>query len=134
MAFCSHCGAEISPEDSSCPKCSKVTGPATTTTTTTTPSYNPYKNPTTAALIAIIGGIFGFMGIRHIYAGRIAKGIFIMIGGIVLFYAGILTLIILVGIPLLIIYAGIWIWQIFDARNTARNFNEHVQATGREPW
>ena len=74
------------------------------------------------------------MGIGHIYAGKIAKGLFILIGGIVLFYVGVFTLIILIGIPLLLIYAGIWIWQIFDARNTARKFNERVQATGKEPW
>jgi TM2 domain-containing membrane protein YozV len=85
-------------------------------------------------LIAIIGGIFGFMGIGHIYAGKIGKGVFILIGGIVLFYVGVFTLIILIGIPLLVIYAGIWIWQIFNARTTARKFNEHVQATGKEPW
>lgn len=130
MPFCSSCGAEISPGSSFCPRCGKAAG---FSNNSPAPPYNPYKNPTTAALIAIIGGIFGFMGIGHIYAGNLGKGLFILIGGIVLFFAGIFTVFIGVGIVLLIIYLAIWIWQIFDARTTARKFNEHVQATGREP-
>jgi len=35
-----------------------------------------------------------------------------------------------VGIP----YLALWFWQIFDARDQARKFNEKVQSTGTEPW
>jgi TM2 domain-containing membrane protein YozV len=136
MSFCAHCGAAISPEAISCPKCGQpnTAGTSTSLTASAQTRQLPYKSPGTAALIAIIGGIFGFMGIGHIYAGKVGKGIFILIGGIVLFFIGIFTLFILIGIPLLIVYAGVWIWQIFDARSTARKFNERVQATGKEPW
>lgn len=133
MVFCSHCGKEVASTGTNfCPNCGQsLTGQVT-------PNYNPYKNPTTAALIAIIGGIFGFMGIGHIYAGKIGKGIIILVGGIILFAVGLLTLSFffgfVAGIPLLIIYFVIWIWQIFDARATARKFNEHLKATGKEPW
>src|SRR5438093_5107104 len=104
MTFCEHCGTELSPEAPICPKCGQPIRGKTIPSTVQT-AYNPYKNPTTAALMAIIGGIFGFMGIGHIYAGKIGKGIFILIAGIVLFIVGIVTLFIVVGIPLLIIYA-----------------------------
>jgi hypothetical protein len=31
-------------------------------------------------------------------------------------------------------YLVLWIWQIFNARELAKKFNESVQATGKEPW
>jgi hypothetical protein len=33
-----------------------------------------------------------------------------------------------------IAYFVLWIWQIFNARNLAKKFNESVRKTGKEPW
>jgi ABC-type transport system involved in cytochrome c biogenesis permease subunit len=33
-----------------------------------------------------------------------------------------------------IAYFVLWIWQIFNARNLAKKFNESVRETGKEPW
>jgi hypothetical protein len=156
VVFCKHCGKEL-PGDGNifCPNCGKsakeTTEAQTTTsaaTTTTVPmGYHPYKSPGTAALIAIIGGIFGLPGIGHIYVGKIGKGIMILVSGIVLFFLGILSLMAgaalgpaglaagaLLGIVLMIAYVAIWIWQIFNARTMAKQFNEHVKTYGKEPW
>lgn len=100
----------------------------------TTPPYNPYKNPTTAVLIAAIGGIFGISGIGHMYVGKIMKGIIILIAGFILAAVGALTVAMYIGIPLLIGYLALWIWQIFDARKLANQFNEYYQTNQRPPW
>jgi ABC-type transport system involved in cytochrome c biogenesis permease subunit len=33
-----------------------------------------------------------------------------------------------------IAYFVLWIWQIFNARNLAKKFNESIRKTGKEPW
>jgi predicted RNA-binding Zn-ribbon protein involved in translation (DUF1610 family) len=70
MVFCKSCGAEIADVINTkyCPKCGYLL--AGQNSATMAAGYNPYKNPTTAALIAIIGGIPGFLGIGHIYTGN----------------------------------------------------------------
>ena len=130
-----------------CPNCGKSAADTTVTQTTVPVGYNPYKNPTTAALIAIIGGIFGFPGIGHIYVGKLAKGILILVSGIILFVVGLIALMAgaalgpvgfaagaMLGIILMIAYVAIWIWQIFNARSLAKQFNEYVKVHGKEPW
>lgn len=147
MPFCKHCGKEVADTDTKfCPKCGKSLDdqPAAPTVPV---GYNPYKNPSTAALIAIIGGLFGFPGIGHIYVGKIMRGILILISGIILFVVGMIAIFAgaalgpagfaagaVFGSILIIIYIVIWIWQIFNARTLAKQFNEHVKATGKEPW
>jgi len=92
------------------------------------------KNPGTTALIATIGGLFGFLGLGHIYLGEVRRGLLLMIIGWILEIGGIaLTKIFLfstligvtiigavIGIPMLLIYFVLWIWQIFDAYNKAK--------------
>ena len=91
--------------------------------------YNPYKNPTNAVLIAAIGGLFGFSGIGHMYVGKVVKGIVILVGGLVLFVLGFFT----IGVTF-VLYFILWIWQIFDARKLANQFNESLQNSGKQPW
>jgi TM2 domain-containing membrane protein YozV len=96
--------------------------------------YNPYKNPTTAVLIAAIGGLFGVSGMGHMYVGKVTKGILILVAGLILAVVGGLTAAFLVGIPLLIGYLALWIWQIFDARKLANQYNEYLKTNGKQPW
>lgn len=148
MPFCKHCGKELGADAAVCPNCGQPSkDQQSVSASTVSVGYNPYKNPTTAALIAIIGGIFGFPGIGHIYVGRIARGILILISGLILFFVAMFALLAgsvagpagfavgaIFGVILSIIYVAIWIWQIFNARTLAKRFNEHVKATGKEPW
>lgn len=77
MVFCKNCGKELpSAESVICPAC----GVSQRDTTDTIVALQP-KNSRTATIIALIAGIFGFNGIGHIYLGKTAFGIGIMIIG-----------------------------------------------------
>jgi len=78
------------------------------------------KDPGIAALIATIGGIFGFLGLGHIYAGAIGTGILLMISYWILVFLGILLLPFLIGIPILIVAAILWFFNIYHAYKVAK--------------
>ena len=134
--FCSNCGSSLTDKSASCPQCGH-----TKTTFNTPPSPNLsgtphtllYKSEGTALILAIILGLFGLNGIGHLYLGKISRGVGLLIGSIVLFWVGIATLIFVVGAVLLVIYFLLFIWQIIDAKNQCRAYNEYVQANGKAP-
>jgi hypothetical protein len=164
IRFCSSCGKEL-PHDNVayCPNC----GVANTVSASVhqgpvqqSPVFvqAPYKSPGTAMLIALIAGIFGLLGIGHIYVGKLRRGILLLIGGLALmglvaacmfsynadmiyarygYYSdndnsagGLLFL----GIIFSLSYFALFVWQILDVRSSARKFNDLVKATGKEPW
>jgi hypothetical protein len=150
--FCSNCGEklDLNTEIKKCSKCGNDVHMIQSNTKVV--EQLPYKSPGTAALIAFIGGIFGLVGIGHIYVGKVHVGIILLISSLVIyallalniFFSGFsmgLTesnnvnpapfMMIIIGA---IGYLGLWIWQIFDARNLAKKFNESVRSTGKEPW
>ncbi|WP_456469306.1 hypothetical protein [Archaeoglobus sp.] len=100
------------------------------------------KNPGTAAVLALVFGFFGLWGIGHVYVGRIARGIGLLLLGLLL---GMLVVISLFGIfsePALgSLFLGItatasivgWIWQTYDAYNLAKYYNQQIDQ-GVEPW
>ena len=72
------------------------------------------KEPGIAAVLSFI-----FVGLGQIYNGQIGKGIsFIVIGVIFLF-----TMLLLIGF---ILYPLFWIYNIYDAYNTAKNINSGI--------
>lgn len=95
-----------------------------------------------AALLALLPGIFGIMGIGHIYVGKFRRGMLILAVGLLLnfltwasftlsmrmFGFGFMASF-LFGIVLLVV----WVGQVFDAYRLAGVYNRHVQAYGR-PW
>lgn len=114
-----------------------------------------YKSSGTAALLAFVGAIFGLPGIGHIYVGRIGRGLLILASGFVLYIFSWLSLLggVFGGIfggnqaglqmfqagastafVFILMYFGLLIWHIFDARSLAKKLNEHVQLTGKELW
>jgi TM2 domain-containing membrane protein YozV len=117
-------------------------------------SYVPYKSPGTAALLAFIGGIFGILGIGHFYAGKIGRGIIILIFGLILAGAimgsslSILAMqsnsienessgegsAIAIGLFSGVVYFILFIWQIFSARGLAKKYNSLARTLGTEPW
>ena len=137
--YCSNCGErfDLNEEIKKCPKCGIDLQKESIHTTSSVVNQLPYKSPGTAALIAFIGGIFGLPGIGHIYIGKVGKGIGILIAGIII--AALLVFItisfeIILSFILGIAYLALWIWQIFNARKLAKEFNESVRITGKEPW
>lgn len=136
-AFCRNCGKELPSVDSViCPAC----GVAQREIAPTVVSIQT-KNSGTTTIIALVAGIFGFCGIGHIYIGKTAFGIVIMIiGWLFAFLAAIgvfgsmndsgVVLLSIAGIG----YIAYWIWQAYDANKKAKYYNEYVKTNGKEPW
>jgi len=76
---------------------------------------NTEKSEGTALILAIILGLFGLVGIGHLYLGRIGKGIGMLVIGIIC----------LVFIPYTMFISGIvllaiFIYALVDIRSIAR--------------
>jgi len=96
----------------------------------------PYRSPIKSALIAFIGGVFGLLGMGHMYVGKKRRGFGILTLGLVLFAVS-LSLSFLsppIAIILGIAYIIMFIRQIFNAIKFAKEFNETVRTTGKKPW
>jgi TM2 domain-containing membrane protein YozV len=93
------------------------------------------KNPGVAALLAFLVGI-AFMGVGHIYVGKIGRGIVLLIAGLAL--RGLAFMFILGSfitvIAIVILSLAVWVWQTYDAYKLAKQFNAHVQQHGKAPW
>ncbi len=156
MPFCKQCGGEIPQDARFCPYC------GADQTSYAPPQPPPAqagletKNTGLAAVLALIFGIFGLWGVGHIYVGKIGRGLALLILGIILEWVlgffvffgmmlggmygmhryGLPTL--LGGFAGLIVWIlvtlAIFIWQIYDAYNLAKHYNEHVQRYRRAPW
>ena len=120
--YCLTLAAKFAP----CPKCGYV---KTKYNPTVPPQGALYKNEGTGLILSIVLGLFCLNGIGQIYAGKVGRGIAIMVGSWVLIVVGVLTM----GIGL-IAYLAIFIWQIFDTKKLCREFNEYVSQNGRPPW
>lgn len=73
--FCASCGTRVQAE------AQQTTTTAANTGATTVPGV---KSKSTALILEVVAGLFGFLGIGWIYAGETQKGILILIGNFVL--------------------------------------------------
>ena len=106
--FCVNCGAKIDAKAEICPKCGVRVAPPPT------PQRQEYVERKSEGIAAVLS--FLFVGLGQIYNGEIGKGfLFIIIGIICLF-----SIILLIG---LILYPLFWIYNIYDAYNTAKKIN-----------
>ncbi len=146
MPQCPNCGREVSLNSQFCPYC----GAAQTKTPSTNadPSQTrsvivQYKSPGVAVVLALILGVFGLMGIGHIYVGKVSKGLsLLIIGGIlgILTWGSFITGFVTFGFGFAVsvlfgfILFVLWVWQIYDVYALANLFNRRVQETGTAPW
>ncbi len=152
MSNCAYCGQEIPAESQFCRYCGAQVGGAPNQPAQGPPQYQQYqpvyaippKNTGVAVILALIGGLFGFMGIGHLYIGKIGKGIALLILGFVLFAVSIAV----VFLAFITISPGLWIliflpwiiwlilliYQTVDAYNLSNKYNAELQRTGRAPW
>ena len=107
--FCVNCGAEIDARAEICPKCGVRVAPPPPSAAPTVPAAR--KNEGMAAVLSFL-----FVGLGQIYNGEIGKGIIFLIIGIILVF----TMFILIGF---ILYPLFWIYNIYDAYNTAKKIN-----------
>jgi hypothetical protein len=161
--FCSNCGnkLDLNAEIRNCPQCGMDLAHSTHQPLSSSPVVGslPFKNPRTAALIALIGGIFALPGIGHMYVRKLGTGAGILIGGFILYaiaFAIIISVtstrayeaqysltgnaspisIALMTIILVLVigYIVLFVWQIFSASNLAKKFNRLAKAMGTQPW
>lgn len=95
---------------------------------------NYYKSEGTTLVLAIVLGILGINGVGHIYVGKIGKGIWILIGSLILLAIGIATVAFMVGYALIFVYVLIWIWQIIDSKKICKEYNDYLRQTGKTLW
>jgi TM2 domain-containing membrane protein YozV len=110
--FCVNCGAKIDAKAEICPKCGVRVAPPPT------PPRKEYVERKSEGIAAVLS--FLFVGLGQIYNGEIGKGfLFIIIGVICLF-----SIIFLIGF---ILYPLFWIYNIYDAYNTAKKINAGLE-------
>jgi TM2 domain-containing membrane protein YozV len=122
------------------------------------PAYaaaRPHKDPGIAALLALFLGFLGILGIGHIYAGKLAKGLILLVVGLLfaplafifIFFsfvpfiamgrgiglglgAALLVVVVILGVA----WLAIRIWSTVDAYRTAEEYNARVAVSGVPPW
>jgi len=142
MPFCPNCGREVSTGSAFCPSC----GASLNATSYSPPPVGtvtmlPQKSEGEAVLLALILGLFGLWGVGHMYAGKVGKGIVLLVAGLIfggLFWVSIILTIILIGFVGIVLFGIVlfvgWLWQTYDAYKTTKAYNDIARQTGRAPW
>lgn len=137
--FCGNCGKPNDSENEFCSKCGSPlkTKPRVAQNTNAYQRPVEWKSESITLLLSILLGLFGLQGVGHLYVGKIGKGIGILIGSIILAVVAIILIATgigaIVGIPLLIVYLIMFIWQIIDSRNLCREYNRYLEQHQRPP-
>lgn len=143
--FCQQCGRELAPGAQFCSYCGAPAGGAgpqgAYTNYRTLPAH---KDTGVALILALVLGLFALMGIGQIYVGRTARGIAILLGGLLIeglavslvfasFFGGPVAGLFTIAIVSLADLAY-YLWQAYDAYDLVQQYNRAVDATGRVPW
>lgn len=88
--ICQKCGAAVDEGAAFCPSCGTALQTQAQQTTTASSSIGAgasampgVKSKSTALILEVVAGLFGFLGIGWIYAGETQKGIVILVGNLV---------------------------------------------------
>jgi len=139
--FCGNCGTPLASKLAPCSKCGhvKTTFAPSANYGTPQPNYGApspgmplnmlYKNSGTGIIVSVVLGFFALCGIGQMYAGRVGRGVAILIVGWVILAIGILTM----GIGLLL-YLGFFIWQVYDTNQLCKQYNYALSTSGQPPW
>jgi predicted RNA-binding Zn-ribbon protein involved in translation (DUF1610 family)/TM2 domain-containing membrane protein YozV len=141
--FCGRCGKQLPPQAQTCPNCGKFVSQARQEQSTTNQQNSrlvrpiEWKSESVTLLLSILLGLFGIQGVGHMYVGKIGKGVVILIGSLVLLVISIALTVTgigaIIGIPLIIVYIVMFIWQIIDARKLCQQYNDHLEKHGSPP-
>jgi len=144
--YCKSCGKEMEDDSSFCPECGVAS--KCQQQNNNAPRYWTQEK---SAGIAIVLGFF-FMGLGHLYAGKLTRGIVLMLANIllaILVYVVVFTVLLstdfiynvdgLAGVLVAIIGVGLaefilWIWQLYDVNKLVKEYNEHARRTGEALW
>jgi len=135
--FCEKCGTEITDKTRNfCSKCGEARNRNSNPARIQRPVE--WKSESTTLVLSIILGLFGFQGVGHLYVGKIGKGIAYLIGSIIV--AGIAIGLIatgigaIIGVPLLIVYLIMFIFQILDSKKACKYYNDYLEKHNERPW
>ena len=105
------------------------------------------KNPGISVILALFIGAIGFMGVGHMYAGKVKAGmIFLIIGFImnaiflIFLYEYNMKLSNFTDVMIILFFLvcicdiSIYIWQIYDAYIITKEYNNTILKTGHAPW
>jgi len=131
-SFCPKCGKSVGNENEFCPKCgSGLKGQPQSTQNKQFQRPVEWKSESTTLLLSILLGLFGIQGVGHMYVGKIGKGVVILIGSIILLAIAIgLTATgigAILGVPLIIGYFVMFIWQILDSKKLCGIYNRYLE-------
>jgi TM2 domain-containing membrane protein YozV len=140
MRTCPNCGTRVEDHHINCPKCYAELVPPTQRASgfgnersngsnyqfAPRQQYSPprtrRKDPLIAVLLAIIPGLFGIWGLGHIYVGQTARGVQLLITGIVItillmasYYAWFLIFTLVCMVILALAWFLIFVWQSYEA-------------------
>jgi len=120
-----------------------------------TKSIRNYKSEGVTLVLSILAGLLGFMGIGHIYVGKVKRGVGILFGGFFIWFIVLILPSVAAGLKgdttfsdvnslvpvavasMIIGIAGgiaLFIWQILNSRKLCRQYNEHYEQHGIAPW
>ncbi len=156
MPYCPNCGKETTPGATYCHSCGRPLQVTPQSMPYIQPSYPSRKEEIVAVLLSLI-----IPGAGQMYAGRIVRGIIIFLIPPIFFIFiflpilfGSLFMPVVTTFPqppstivqtmvlptfftfilLILLWLGFIVWNIFDAYNLARIYNQHLMTTGRPPW
>lgn len=129
--FCQNCGAEIEKNAKSCRSCGLLL--------TMDSEYISHSYVVEGREKSVGGGIllaFFLLGTGHLYAGKITRGLLIMLGFIGIILATIIVVAYVTELGYLIPIGGIalWIWSIYDAKKFLDSYNAGLRRFGTPPW
>lgn len=135
--FCPKCGSQINQSDSKRIENNYQNSHSQSNANSRLQRPAEWKSESITLLLSILLGLFGIQGVGHMYVGKIVKGVVILIGSFVLFIVAIVLVLTIVGavigIPLIIIYIVMFIWQILDSRKLCREYNDYYEQYGKPP-
>ncbi len=114
--FCTSCGEVIMAAAEICPRC----GVRQMAPPSQFPQFDTQSNPAMVPMLLNgLFGFFGFMGIGHMAAGSVGKGIGILLLGWLMTILFLATFWFLVGFIFIPLGIAVWVWSIFDVKGIA---------------
>ena len=134
--YCSKCGNMLNDGSSFCDKCgNKADG-----TIQPEPQRVVYVNEKSEGVAAVLSVVFA--GLGQIYVGRVLRGLMIILLSSMVAILTVTAMVVLILSPFAFLMLAaasvvalvVWIWNIFDAYNLAKRYNESVRTSGKRPW
>lgn len=134
--YCTRCGKENSDDASYCGSCGNRMGGSETNPMNSQNAYMMYydsraKNEGLGVIMS-----FFFVGLGHLYAGKITAGLLLILASILLI--SLVSVALLFSISLFFVSAALlfilWIWALYDVYTKIKLYNAELRRTGNPPW